>query len=101
MSQNTQADGTHIPSVVQPGAQPSSPPRPLPGLLTLGTKVRVGAYSDVYKGMWKHDLKEEEVCIKCLRNTAPAVDPTCPDLTPAQRFERVCESGVTSDCQES
>lgn len=100
MSHSTQ-DHTPIPSVVQPGAPSYSLPDPLPGILTLVSKKRVGAYSDVYQGIWEHEGKKEEVCIKCLRNTAPGTDPSCPDLTPTERFERVRDSGVLSDFQDN
>ncbi|KIO15921.1 hypothetical protein M407DRAFT_234846 [Tulasnella calospora MUT 4182] len=88
MSHSTQADSGIIPSVVQPGAPLYPLPDPLPGALTLGPKTRVGSYSDVYMGTWTHNDEDKVACIKCLRNTAPAMDPTCPNLTPAERFER-------------
>ncbi|KIO21927.1 hypothetical protein M407DRAFT_28485 [Tulasnella calospora MUT 4182] len=88
MSHSTQADSGIIPSVVQPGAPLYSLPDPLLGTLTLGPKTRVGSYSDVYRGTWTLNGVEKVVCIKCLRNTAPATDPSCPTLTPGERFER-------------
>lgn len=86
MSQSTQTE-----SIVQPGAPlPFILPDPLPGILTLESKTKVGSYSDVWRGTWICDEGEKVVCIKCLRNTAPATDLSCPNLTPGERFERVC-----------
>lgn len=100
MSHDPQEDSTSIPSVVQPGAPAYSLPRPLSGILIPGLKRRVGAFSDVYQGIWEHEGNKEEVCIKHLRNNVPEIDPNCPDLTPAERFERVRDSGVVSDSQD-
>lgn len=89
ISQNIQEDSTIISSLLQPGYLLNDMPDPLAGILKLESQTRVGAYSDIYKGIWRYDGRERVVCIKCLRNTAPATDPACPNLTQGERFERV------------
>lgn len=89
MSHNPQFDRGVTSSVSQPGVPEYLLPDPIQGTLVLGPKTRVGSYSDVYRGTWTYNGEKKVVCIKCLRNTAPPTDPTCPDLTPGERFERV------------
>lgn len=89
MSHTTQPDGAVIQSLLQPGALLYSPPEPLPGSLELGPIRKVGNHSDVHSGTWTYNGKIEAVCIKRLRNTAPAEDSTCPGLSREERFQRV------------
>lgn len=90
MPNSTPADSATNQSFVEPEAPPYPLHEPLPGSLALGPKTRIGSHSDVHKGTWTHNGEQKAVCIKCLRNTAQPKDSSCPDLTPEERFKRVC-----------
>ncbi|KAG8919666.1 hypothetical protein FRC01_001178, partial [Tulasnella sp. 417] len=84
----SQADTANLLAIAQAEATLYSQRDPLPGNLALGPKTRVGSYSDVYQGTWTHNGEDRVVCIKCIRNTTPVMDLTCPDLTREERFKR-------------